>query len=138
MPSWTEVHAELERRSKERPSAPQALLDAHVQGSHMVALKLEELLKGDDWNTFVAHLKAFQALDEAERDTLRSQIEAGGSAPEELYRATSRLQRVLGRLERGEQALNLPKEILARDQALQTAYEKTLDMAPPESVPNGT
>lgn len=93
----------------------------------MVALKLEELLKDDAWNVYLAHLKALQEADETEAANWRHQLETPGQSGEQLGMIQQQLQRVLGRLERGRQAMDLPQTVLDRDYLFQQAAEKLLD-----------
>lgn len=127
-PDYSEVLEALNRRVKEQGGNSTAgALAAHVRTSRMVSLKLEELLKSDEWNTFLSHAKALLEVDEAERDRVRENLERGGLPPDELFKVSNQLQRILGRIEARREDLELPRAVIQQDKDFQVAYAKTLD-----------
>ena len=140
-PGFTDVEAELKRRQSQdggQGPNPMAVLAQQARASHMVALRMEELLSDEAWNIYLAHLKALQEGDEAEAARWREQMEQPGQTGEQLGMIQQQLQRVLGRLERGRQAMELPTTLVSRDESFQAAAEKLLDTTSPAMVtPSG-
>ena len=137
MPDFSEIEALRQRQDRDgQQTDPMVVLAQQARVSYMVALRFEELLSDESWNIYVAHLKALQEADEAEAARWREQLEKPGQSGEQLGMIQQHLQRALGRLERGRQALELPATLIQRDATVQRAVEKLLDTGASDLVPN--
>ena len=125
MPEYTDV-LDLYRRQAAAHGPSPAELEAHRRIQGMVALRMESLERGDDWEVYRAHVDVLQGQDEAAVAEIRQRVEDGLLVGDDLARTNLRLQRLLGRLEARAGALTLPKAL--RDQA--EAEKKMLDGGP--------
>ena len=125
MPEYTDVLESHRRQAAARGPLP-AELEAHRRIQGMVALRMESLERGDDWDVYRAHVEGLQGQDEAVVAEIRQRVDDEQLVGDHLARANLRLQRLLGRLEARRDALALPKAL--RDQA--EAEKKLLDAGP--------
>ena len=84
----------------------------HAKVAAIVGERLEELLAGDEWQTFQMHLRALIDADEAALALFREQMDQGLLVGDDLARANLRIQRLLGRLAARREDLALPATIL--------------------------
>lgn len=125
MPEYAEVQESHRRRAAARGPSP-VELEAHRKLQGMVAIRMEFLERGEDWELYRAHVDVMRARDEATVEEIRQRMEDGLLVGDDLARTALRLQRLLGRLDAYRDVLALPKALV--DQA--EAEKKSLDAAP--------
>ena len=120
MPDRSDWEALQERLKVASPFAYEAR-QRHAERAQVVAERMETLEGADEWATFVLHLDALLAADEAERDTLRDSLDSADVVGAEVERLRLRLQRVEGRLDARRQARALPATLREQAEKVLTA-----------------
>lgn len=121
MPDYEEV---MEARANDHTRhvvgpSPQALA-AILHESHRAATVLTELLDSPAWNVFRSNIAGSLQAAEAERALLRDKIEGGALVGDDRARADLRLQYLRGLIEAYTLALELPKQLVAQHEKLET------------------
>lgn len=121
MPDYAEI---LDARAAEaiaHPSGPTTQrLMALLRESQRGAAVLTELLESPAWNVFRSIIGADLQACEAERATLRDQIEGGALVGDDRERADLRLQYLRGAIEKLRRAMELPKQLIEQHAQLET------------------
>jgi len=118
VPDYSEVQALLQEQAQaSQPTADQ--LAAHLRASRVVAMRFEEIVAGDAWGTFRAHLEAMQKEREGFIAEVNRQFLDLSTLPEKLaaLQATGRYHQ--GWLDALGAVLSLPELVMERDQAIQ-------------------
>lgn len=121
MPDYAEV---LDAREAESAPTARGLtpaqINAFLRESARGAAVLTELLDSPAWNVFRSNVAGRLEPLKAERETLRSQIEAGALVGDDRARADLRLQYLRGAIEAYTFAMALPKALIEQHQKLDT------------------
>lgn len=115
MPDYSEVIDLQARKAKERPPGgiTPATLAAHQRMQRTVAIRMEELVTADPWETYAAHLMRLIAEDQVQLATRESAISDGQMVGDELMKSLLVIQRTKGRIEARQQDLELPKSLIS-------------------------
>ena len=136
-PDYSEIMA---GRAAEAPQAgaptPQRLA-AMLRASERGAAVLTELLDSPAWNVFRSVVGGRLAPYETERTIIREQIEAGSLVGEERERKDRRFQFLRGAIEAHTFDLDLPKQLIAKHNAMEKVARGTLPADAP-AVPEPT
>ena len=115
MPDYSEVIDLQERRAKEKPRGgiTPEMVAAHQRMQRTVAIRMEELVTADPWETYAAHLMRLIAEDQVLLQTKESAITDGQVVGDELMKSLLVIQRIKGRIEGRQQDLELPKSLIS-------------------------
>lgn len=118
MPDYSELvdHRAAHPAAAEAPT-PQRLM-ALLRESQRGAAVLTELLDSPAWDTFRSVLGFALETAEAERAILRDRVDTGELVGDERARADLRAQYLRGRIEALREAMDLPKRLIDRHEAL--------------------
>ena len=122
MPDYAEILDARAAGAATSPSGPtpQRLM-ALLRESQRGAAVLTELLDSPAWNIFRSVAGGELERAEAERAMLRDRVDAGDLVGDERARADLRLQYLRGRIDALRFATELPKQLIAKHEALDQA-----------------
>jgi len=127
MPDYSEVEAFRKHQSNEKPTGPKPEeWAAHLRGSQMISMRLEDLLKGDDWATYLAHIQALLENDKDQINTLKDKLLEATCVGDEVDKVRMAIQYFRGRILAREEDINLPQTIIDRNTEMQEK-QKVLD-----------
>lgn len=115
MPDYSEVIELQERRAKEKPHGgimPE-MMAAHQRMQRTVALRMEELVTVDPWETYQAHLERLLAEDRSVLQAKETTIIEGEVVGDELMKQLLVIQRIRGRIQARQEDLELPKVLIS-------------------------
>jgi hypothetical protein len=116
-PDFSEWKAREAARAPAGPSP--AELAVHLRAAHVVAGQMTDLVKGEDWATYRAHLETLRDEDRARATALEAAMAQGDAVGEELTRQKLQARYHRGRLDVWELVLNLPQLLVAQHADLQ-------------------
>ena len=127
MPDYSEVEEQRKRQGNSKPAGPNPQeWAAHLRGQHTISMRLEDLLKGDDWATYLAHIKVLLDDDKAQMDTLKDKLLEATLVGDEVDKVRMAIQYFRGRILAREEDINLPNLLIERNAEAQEK-QKVLD-----------
>ena len=127
MPDFTEVQEARKRQDRERHAGPtDAEWASHLRIQHTISMRLEDLVKGDDWATYLSHIKALLDNDKIQIDTLKDKLLEATCVGDEVDKVRMAIQYFRGRILAREEDINLPQTIIDRNTEMQEK-QKVLD-----------
>ena len=114
MPDYSEVKDLLERQAKESPrgGVTPEMIAAHQRMQRTVALRMEELVTADPWETYQSHVERLLAEDRSVLQAKEAAIVEGQMVGDELLKELLMIQCIRGRIQAREQDLELPKALI--------------------------
>jgi len=129
MPDYTEIKEAQARKSNEKRTGPSdAEWAAHLKIQHTISMRLEDLVKGDDWATYLSHLKALLDDDKRELDTLKERMLETTCVGDDVDKVRMAIQYFRGRILAREQDIGLPNTLIERNTEMQEK-QKVVDTA---------
>ena len=127
MPDYSEVEAfRKHQQTTNHPAPNQEEWAAHLRGSQMISMRLEDLLKGDDWATYLAHIQSLVEDDKNQINTLKDKLLEATCVGDEVDKVRMAIQYFRGRILAREEDINLPQTIIDRNTEMQEK-QKVLD-----------
>ena len=88
------------------------MIAAHQRMQRTVALRMEELVTADPWETYQSHVERLLAEDRSVLQAKEAAIVEGQMVGDELLKELLMIQCIRGRIQAREQDLELPKALI--------------------------
>ena len=129
MPSYTEIqemHRLQDLNKQKRNSPTDEEWASHLRIQHTISMRLEDLVKGDDWATYLSHLKTLLDEDKEQLEIAKARLLEANCVGEEVDKVRLVIQYWRGRTLAREQDIELPNTLIERNTELQEK-QKVLD-----------